>query len=181
MFLHSVHSSQTLSNPTQSQCSSDPDPSVEGSDSQLHEDVQLARGGILIAPAPGDEYQFKNNGLNNSHNITVNEFIGQAVIWSPNTIRARFLTTLTVGSVVLCVVISSLCWLSSMNKGLRADNGSRTILLGWRFSPTLICVLYAHLIGMAFNDIKRTEPFARMAEVNGAAAEASVLHCPSPW
>jgi len=68
-----------------------------------------------------------------------------------------------------------------MNKGLGADNGSRISLLGWRFSPTLICVLYAHLIGMAFNDIKRTEPFARMAEANGAAAEASVLHCPSPW
>ena len=52
---------------------------------------------------------------------------------------------------------------------------------GWRFSPTIITVFYAQLVGMVFYDIVKTEPFARMAQGDGALAERSVLQAPKPW
>lgn len=103
------------------------------------------------------------------------------VVWLPYTLRWRFLFALALISIALCLIVSALCWLSSAKHGLGTDDGSNVILLGWRFSPTLICVMYAHLVGMAFSDVKKTEPYARMARPSGASAEASVLQVPKPW
>jgi hypothetical protein len=105
--------------------------------------------------------------------------------WLPASLRWQFLLTLTMISVGLCVVVSALCLLSGRRRqhglGLGADDGSDAILVGWRFSPTLICVVYAQLISMLFDDIRRTEPFAKMSRFGGAPAANSVLERPKSW
>lgn len=40
------------------------------------------------------------------------------------------------------------------------------VLFGWRFTPTLIAVLYAQMTVILFEDVKRTEPFARLAKAS---------------
>jgi hypothetical protein len=101
--------------------------------------------------------------------------------WLPSTLRWTFLLTLIVLSMGLCVAVSTLCWLSHRGQGLGADGGGDAILIGWRFSPTLICVVYAQLISMLFEDIMRTEPFASMSRPRGAPAAASILERSKPW
>ncbi|KAF2035152.1 hypothetical protein EK21DRAFT_84780 [Setomelanomma holmii] len=64
-----------------------------------------------------------------------------------------------------------------------ADDGSSAILFGWRFTPTLIAVLYAQMTVILFEDVKRTEPFARLANApaGGANAYGTLLQTPRAW
>ena len=40
-------------------------------------------------------------------------------------------------------------------------------MLGWKFIPTLIAVVYTQLVAMIFNAVKRTEPFVRLVKPIG--------------
>lgn len=57
------------------------------------------------------------------------------------------------------------------------------ILFGWRFTPTLIAVLYAQMTVILFEDVKRTEPFARLAKAptEGTSAYGTILQTPRAW
>jgi hypothetical protein len=81
----------------------------------------------------------------------------------------------------LVLVTFLLWWKSSTNYGLGADDGSSALLFGWRYSPTAITVLWIQLTAMLFDDVKRTEPYARLARPEGAKASTSILETPSPW
>lgn len=81
----------------------------------------------------------------------------------------------------LVLVTFLLWWRSSTNYGLGPDDGSSALLFGWRYSPTAITVLWIQLTAMLFDDVKRTEPYARLARPEGAKALASILETPSPW
>lgn len=72
---------------------------------------------------------------------------------------------------------------SKKHQGIAADNGSSAILFGWRFTPTLIAVLYAQMTVILFEDVKRTEPFARLAKApaGGASAYGTLLQTPRAW
>lgn len=72
---------------------------------------------------------------------------------------------------------------SKQNHGIGADNGSSAILFGWRFTPTLIAVLFTQMTVILFEDVKRSEPFARLARapVGGASAYGTVLQTPRAW
>jgi len=72
---------------------------------------------------------------------------------------------------------------SKRNHGIGTDNGSSEILFGWRFTPTLIAVLYAQMTVILFEDVKRTEPFARLARAptGGAGAYGTLLQTPRAW
>jgi hypothetical protein len=72
---------------------------------------------------------------------------------------------------------------SKKNQGIAADNGSSAILFGWRFTPTLIAVLYTQMTVILFEDVKRTEPFARLAKApsGGASAYGTLLQTPRAW
>jgi hypothetical protein len=81
----------------------------------------------------------------------------------------------------LVLVTFLLWWRSSTNYGLGPDDGSSALLFGWRYSPTAITVLWIQLTAMLFDDVKRTEPYARLARPEGAKALVSILETPSPW
>ncbi|KAF2728918.1 hypothetical protein EJ04DRAFT_556442 [Polyplosphaeria fusca] len=88
---------------------------------------------------------------------------------------------MAIASLALTLLLVILCWISHRDNGLGTDNGSDWILLCWRYLPTIVAVVYAQLVAMMFYDIKRTQPFARMAKSRGAAASDSVLYTPRMW
>lgn len=81
----------------------------------------------------------------------------------------------------LCIITFLLWGISSQNYGLGVDDGSSAMLFGWRYSPTLIAVIYVQMTAVLFEDIKRTEPFARLARSEGSPASASILKTPGAW
>lgn len=55
-------------------------------------------------------------------------------------------------------------------------------MLGWRFIPTLLAVLYTQCTLMLFYDIKRTEPFARLAKLPKIElSRTEILKIPQQW
>jgi hypothetical protein len=56
-------------------------------------------------------------------------------------------------------------------------------MFGWKFIPTLIAVIYTQLTTILFDDVKRTEPFARLARSAGSVPSASrtILETPRTW
>ncbi|KAF2117412.1 hypothetical protein BDV96DRAFT_644835 [Lophiotrema nucula] len=103
--------------------------------------------------------------------------------WMPFTLRWQFLLLPMAFAFLLCIILALLVWYSHQHYGLGVDNGSSAVLFGWRFTPTLIAVLYAQITVIIFEDVKRTEPFARMAKPppGGASAEETVLETSKPW
>jgi hypothetical protein len=56
-------------------------------------------------------------------------------------------------------------------------------MLGWKFVPTLLAVIHTQLTTQLFDDVKRTEPFARLACNNSQVPSASqtILETPRLW
>lgn len=56
-------------------------------------------------------------------------------------------------------------------------------MFGWKFAPTLVAVFYTQLTTMLFDDVKRTEPFARLAmpASNFPSASRTILEAPRQW
>ena len=86
-------------------------------------------------------------------------------------------------SLILGIALACICWYSKKNHGLGQDDGSSAILFGWRFTPTLVAVFYTQMVVILFEDSKRTEPFARLANAppGGAAAYGTILQTPKAW
>ena len=93
-----------------------------------------------------------------------------AAEWLPYTLRLSLVWIPTASALILALVVGLLYWRSYNNNGLCAESSAIT---GWRFGPTLVAVLWAQLITMLFNDIQRTEPFARLARSTNNVAPAS--------
>lgn len=101
--------------------------------------------------------------------------------WLPYTFRYWYLSLLSCFVAALCLLTFLLWWKSANNYGLGTDDGSSALLFGWRYSPTMIVVIYVQLTAMLFDDVKRTEPYARLARSEGAKASSSILHSAGPW
>lgn len=86
-------------------------------------------------------------------------------------------------SLCLSIVTAVLVWYSKSHHGLSNDDGSSIVLFGWRFLPTLIAVLYTQLTAMLLEDVKRTEPFARLvkADPKGTSAASTILQTRTAW
>ncbi|OAL51376.1 hypothetical protein IQ07DRAFT_631254 [Pyrenochaeta sp. DS3sAY3a] len=100
--------------------------------------------------------------------------------WLPYTLRTPWITALTSLSILLIPVIALLHWASVKYHGLAAEENA---VLGWQFLPTLIAVLWTQFTLMLFDDLKRTEPFARLASDDAIHLPASktLLAVPRPW
>lgn len=97
--------------------------------------------------------------------------------------RWYFLLLPIAASISFVITIALLCWYSRRHYGLGKDDGSSAILFGWRFTPTLLAVLYTQITVILFEDVKRTEPFARLAKppAGGASAYGTLLQTPKAW
>src|ERR1700722_5056064 len=101
--------------------------------------------------------------------------------WLPFTLRWPYLLTLFITSLGLGSAVGMLTWFSAINNGLSTDNGSAVFLFGWRFSPTLVAVLYVLLETLLVNDVRRTEIFARLSGPKGASATSTLLQVSRSW
>jgi hypothetical protein len=84
-------------------------------------------------------------------------------------------------SLVLAIVLVALCWYSAKNHGLGKDDGSTSLLVGWRYTPTIIAVLFTQSCVIIAEDVKRTEAFARMASPEPIEAKFTLLYVPQVW
>ncbi|KAK5046978.1 hypothetical protein LTR84_006920 [Exophiala bonariae] len=101
--------------------------------------------------------------------------------WKPFALKRPTLLASLIFSLVLGGVVIFLLVYSTLHSGLGTDGGSSAVFFGWRFTPTLVAVLYTLLPAMIFTDARRTEPFAQMAHPSGAPAATSILKRPSQW
>lgn len=103
--------------------------------------------------------------------------------WHPYTFGRYFLSVITAYTTLLCLAIVLLYWYSTSHDGLGKDDGSSAVYFGWRFSPSIFAVIYVQLTSMLLEDVKRTEPFARLARsgLKGAAASSTILQAPGAW
>lgn len=101
--------------------------------------------------------------------------------WIPYTLRWQSLALLVISTVILLSLVVTLWWQSVVTNGLGPDDGSSTLLFGWRFTPPLLAVLYVQMTSMLLDDVKRTECFARMARPGGATAVSSILRAHGAW
>ncbi|KAI1130831.1 hypothetical protein F5Y10DRAFT_288558 [Nemania abortiva] len=101
--------------------------------------------------------------------------------WLPYTLRRIPLCLIFVFSLLLVLAVLVVHIVSSKNSGLVEDDGSSAIVVGSKFVPTLLAVALGLLATILLNDIKRTEPFARMASPSGASAKTSVTWTAGSW
>lgn len=103
------------------------------------------------------------------------------VTWCPYVLRPSFLGLLSASALTLSFVVALLCGISSSRNGLGSDHGSSILLFGWRFTPSLVAVLYVQLTSMLLDGIKISEPFARLARSGGAPAAYTLFQPPGAW
>jgi hypothetical protein len=95
--------------------------------------------------------------------------------------RWWYLALLSCYTLGLIAIITYL-WIKSRNEyGLGNDDGTALFSFGWRYTPTLLAVLYIQLVMMLFEDIQRTEPFSLLARVQGAEASSTLMQRSRPW
>lgn len=101
--------------------------------------------------------------------------------WLPYTLRWPWLSLIIAFPLGLEVLIIIFHSISVHNSGLVDLDGSRSIELASRFLPTLLAVLYVLSLSVLLDDVKRTEPFARLALPAGAPANKSLTWKAGPW
>ena len=101
--------------------------------------------------------------------------------WLPYSLKWPYLLALVLTSFALSATVSVLTWYSIVNRGLGSDTTSTVLLFGWRFSPTLVAVLYVLLETTLLTDVRRTEVFAKLARQKASSASSTILHPGRSW
>lgn len=136
----------------------------------------------LYAPLPDDDVLEGTSQSSQHANPSAEDatkFRKQA--WKPFSLRWPALVSSCIAALVLGLVVVFLLVYSVLHDGLGDDYGSSAILFGWRFTPTLITVLYNIPITIMFNDARRTESFVRMSHVSGASSASGLFKPPGQW
>jgi hypothetical protein len=89
-------------------------------------------------------------------------------------------------SMALAITLAILCWYSVHNHGLRQDTDTAGLLIVRRYLPTILAVFFTQAMVMILNDIKRTEPFARLArseqfDIEQFDVEQTLLYTSKAW
>lgn len=101
--------------------------------------------------------------------------------WLPFTLRLPFLGAVIGASVALGAASLAITIYSVGNSGLGPDDDSAALLFGWRFTPTLLAVLYALCTTTVLTDTRRTEIYARLAKPGGVSALATLCYPSRQW
>ncbi|KAF1974355.1 hypothetical protein BU23DRAFT_531901 [Bimuria novae-zelandiae CBS 107.79] len=125
--------------------------------------------------------QHGNSGKSDETRLHVETKTFKPTTWLPLTLRKPFLLLLAATSFIIVMVITVLCWYSAQHRGIANDDGSPALFFAWRYVPTIIAVLYAQCCIMVAADVKRTEPFARMAHPDRIECQHTLLYVPKPW
>lgn len=88
------------------------------------------------------------------------------------------MAVVAMGLAVVCIVLMVY---SRSHYGLGTDDGQDSVIFGWRFSPTLVAVLYVLGTLIILNDVKRTEPYARLSSPGWSSARSTLCLAPGSW
>ncbi|KAI4939211.1 uncharacterized protein J4E92_000495 [Alternaria infectoria] len=101
--------------------------------------------------------------------------------WVPYTLRRPYLITLSLASLILSTVLAALSWHSYKNHGLGDEDGSTGLLIGWRYTPTIVAIFFTQAVVQVAEDVKRTEAYARMAGPESIEAKFTLFYLPKVW
>jgi hypothetical protein len=101
--------------------------------------------------------------------------------WEPFTLRSAFLWIMAIVTLALAVTLAVLCWYSARHDGLRRDTDTAALLFARRFLPTILAVVLTQVLVIVSSDIKRTEPFARLARPGEPDVKHTLFYKSKPW
>ncbi|KAI0192158.1 hypothetical protein F4808DRAFT_465203 [Astrocystis sublimbata] len=101
--------------------------------------------------------------------------------WLPYTLRRIPLFLILGFCMLLDVAVIVVHVISSSNAGVVNDYGSTAKIIASKFVPTLLAVAFSLLASILLDDVKRTEPFARMASCTGADSKQSLRWTAGFW
>jgi hypothetical protein len=120
------------------------------------------------------------DGRQDTSNVQPTKKVNEAT-WLPYTLRVWFLAPLA-GFTMLLGIVTIILWQESRKSyGLGPDNDSTLLLMGWRYTPTLLAVVYSQMMMMLYEDVLRTDPFSHLARPGGATAKTTILQRPREW
>ncbi|RYC64314.1 hypothetical protein CHU98_g1918 [Xylaria longipes] len=106
---------------------------------------------------------------------------GAATAWLPYTLRWAYFSATFTFTCLLGIAVVVVHSISRRNSGLATDDGSGIVQIGSKFAPTLLATIYVFLASILLDNVKRTEPFARLSSPAGAQADLSVSWTADAW
>lgn len=101
--------------------------------------------------------------------------------WLPTALKWQYLCTVLATTVLILAVVVALHVRSQMHSGLADDDGSSGTYFLSRFMPTLVTVAYVFSTSVILDDVKRSEPYARLSSPAGAPVTATLFWVPGAW
>ncbi|CZT43812.1 uncharacterized protein RSE6_03900 [Rhynchosporium secalis] len=102
-------------------------------------------------------------------------------LWIPYALEWPWMLGIIAFGIMLLVIVIVFHSISSETEGAMDDTESSSAYFAWHFLPTLLAVTYSIMLMIIQDAVKRTEGLARLANVGGASASASILRTPGPW
>lgn len=101
--------------------------------------------------------------------------------WLPIALRWPYLCTILAVTLAILAVVIALHVTSKLHSGLADDDGSNGIYFLSRFLPTVVAVSYVFATSIILEDVKRSEPYARMSSPAGAPATKTLFWAARAW
>jgi hypothetical protein len=101
--------------------------------------------------------------------------------WLPVALRWPYLCTVLCITVIILAAIVALHVTSKLHSGLGDDDGSNGTYFLSRFLPTLVAVSYVFSTSVILDDIKRSEPYARLSSSAGAPTTNTLFWVAGAW
>ena len=119
----------------------------------------------------------------NSEKVDPNEDtqLHRSKAWLPYGLRTWFLIPMMTVAIAFAAICISLMVYSRSHYGLGTDGGQDSVLFGWRFTPTLIAVLYVLGTAIVLKDVQRTEAYAHLSSLGWSEAKSTLNRKPGPW
>lgn len=95
--------------------------------------------------------------------------------WLPVPLRWQFLLSVFILSNGLAALVLALMIKSQKHHGLGQVQDFAAFIFAWRYTPTLIAVIYVSFTMAIIKGIKQTEPLARLSRPDGASATSSLF------
>jgi hypothetical protein len=97
--------------------------------------------------------------------------------WLPIMLRPLALASVAAFALALSITSAVLCWYSATHTGLENDDTYFVL----KYIPTILAVFFSLFMAMIYDDIRRTEPFARLAHPARVDAKHTLLYRPKAW
>ncbi|KAK5047110.1 hypothetical protein LTR84_007053 [Exophiala bonariae] len=101
--------------------------------------------------------------------------------WLPRSLKWQYLCVVLATTFVILAVVIALHATSQAQSGLADDDGSSGTYFISRFVPTLVAVAYVFSTTVILDDVKRSEPFARLSSQAGAPVINTLFWVPGAW